>query len=170
MYTVVSTRFTDETWEQNLEYRKKNSSRGCIYGSPQEMSPKILYDSIVFVVEMNNDINEIKGIGLVKNRPFLDKYYQIYKDGNYNRFIYKSDYYLDRDVLIRFNKVLVDILEYVLFKEKSHLKRGSGFTTITQTLLSSKKHEKCKKLDIVKITQVIRGCFTEMFTETSTCT
>jgi hypothetical protein len=123
------------------------------------MSPKILYDSLVFIVEMNNEKNNIEGIGLVRNRPYLDKYYNIYKDGNYNRFIYKSNYYIDREKLIRYDEALVKLLEYILFKEKSHLKRGSGFTTITPKLVASKKNEECKKLDLNKIINNVVQCF-----------
>ena len=151
MITLVTTRFSNKTWEENTNYRKKNISTGCIYGSPQEFSPKILYDSIIFVIEMNNSTNQIEGIGLVKNRPFLDKYYLIYSEGNYNRYIYKSKYYLDRDMIIRNSSVLLDTLEYIVFKEKTHLKRGSGFTTITQDLLKKKKSEKYQNLDLQKI-------------------
>jgi hypothetical protein len=50
------------------------------------MSPKILNDSIVFVVEMNNDSNTIEGIGLVRNRAYLDKYYNIYSIGYNNKY------------------------------------------------------------------------------------
>ena len=144
MYTLSTTRFTNSTWESNVKYRSKNNISGCIYGSPLEMSPKILYDSLVFIVEMNNEKNNIEGIGLVRNRPYLDKYYNIYKDGNYNRFIYKSNYYIDREKLIRYDEALVNLLEYILFKEKSHLKRGSGFTTITSKLVASKKRKNVK--------------------------
>ena len=48
MITIVSTRFTDQTWEQNMTYRKKHNITGSIYGVSQELSPKIEYDSIVF--------------------------------------------------------------------------------------------------------------------------
>jgi hypothetical protein len=123
------------------------------------MSPKILYDSLVFIVEMNNEKNNIEGIGLVRNRPYLDKYYNIYKDGNYNRFIYKSNYYIDREKLIRYDEDLVKLLEYILFKEKSHLKRGSGFTTITSKLVASKKNEECKKLNLNNIINNVVQCF-----------
>jgi hypothetical protein len=159
MITLVTTRFSNKTWEENTNYRKKNISIGCIYGSPQEFSPKILYDSIIFVIEMNNNTNQIEGIGLVKNRPFLDKYYLIYSEGNYNRYIYKSKYYLDRDIIIRNNSMLLDTLEYIVFKEKTHLKRGSGFTTVTQDLLKKKKSEKYQNLDLQKIIKNIVQCF-----------
>jgi hypothetical protein len=143
MFTIVSTRFTNITWEENIQYRFTHGIKGCIYGSPQEMSPKILYDSMVFVVEMNNNKNRIEGIGLIRNKVFLDKYYKIYDDGNYNRYVYKSDYHIDRDTLIRYNEMLVNALDYILFKGYTHLKRGSGFTTITEKLLN---HEKCQGL------------------------
>ena len=143
----VTTRFTDETWEENNEYRLKIKLNGCIYGSPQEMSPKIFLDSIVFVVEMNNKQNKIIGIGLIKNKPLVDKYYKIYKDCNYNRYIYQSKYYVERDVLSRHNEQLVKSLDHILFKEKTHLKRGCGFTTIPEKLM---KHPICNNMDIKK--------------------
>jgi hypothetical protein len=146
MYTIVSTRFNNTTWKENQNYRlKKNVC--CIYGSPQEMSPKIDYDSIVFVVEMNNSTNKIEGIGLIKNHPYSDKYYKIYSDGNFNRYIYKGKYYIDRETLLRNYQHLVEILDYILFKEKTHLKRGSGFTTIPEKLL---KHKMCENINIKK--------------------
>jgi len=163
MYTLVTTRFNNITWESNKKYRTKYKLPGCIYGSPQEMSPKILDNSLVFVVEMNNDTDNIEGIGLVKNRPYLDNNYIIYEDGNYNRFVYKSNYRLERDKLVNYNSVLVKVLEYILFGEKSHLKRGSGFTTITNKFLKSKKHEKCKKLVLNKIIQQIIAYFKQEY-------
>jgi len=155
MYTLATTRFTNNTWELNTNYRKKNNIVGCIYGSPQEMSPKILYDSLVFVIEMNNETDNIEGIGLVRNRPYLDKYYNIYEEGNYNRFVYKSKYRLDRKTLWGYNRVLVKVLDYILFGEIVHLKRGSGFTSVTPKFLASKKHERCKRLDLNKIINTI---------------
>lgn len=160
---IVTTRFSNNTWKENMDYLVKNKDICCIYGSPQEMSPKILYDSIVFVIEMNNTINQIEGIGLVKNRPFVDKYYSIYSEGNYNRFVYKSNYRIDRESILRVDPMIVDILEYVVFKEKSHLKRGSGFTTITQELLKRKKSETYQNLDLHKIEKSITNCFKSVF-------
>ena len=160
---IVTTRFSNNTWKENTDYLAKNKDICCIYGSPQEMSPKILYDSIVFVIEMNNNMNQIEGIGLVKNRPFVDKYYSIYSEGNYNRFVYKSNYRIDRETLWEHNRVLVKVLEYVLFGEKTHLKRGSGFTSVTQKFLKSKKNEKCQKLVLYKMINVIVRCFKNKF-------
>ena len=165
---IVTTRFSNNTWKENTDYLAKHKDISCIYGSPQEMSHKILYDSIVFVIEMNNTVNQIEGIGLVKNRPFVDKYYSIYSGGNYNRFVYKSNYRIDRDTILRFDPTIVDILEYVVFKEKSHLKRGSGFTTITQELLKRKKCETYKNLELNKIEKTITECFKSVFNRQTT--
>ena len=159
MHTLVTSRFTNDTLETNRNYKHKKNITGCIYGSPQEMSPKIMYDSLVFVIEMNNDTDKIEGIGLVRNKPYLDKYYRIYEHGDYNRYIYKSNYRIDRTTLWEHNSALVKVLEYVLFGEKTHLKRGSGFTTVTQKLLDSKIHEKCQKLVLYKMINVITVCF-----------
>jgi len=159
MFNLVSTRFTNETWNINKCYREKMRYSGCIYGSPQEMSPKILIDSIVFVVEMNNSTNKIEGIGLVKNRSHVDKYYKIYSDGNYNRYIYKSDYRLDREYIIRENSSIVQILDHILFKGYTHLKRGCGFTTISEKLL---KTPICNDLNIK---EEIRKMFVKYFSD-----
>ena len=159
MHTLVTSRFTNDTLETNRNYKQKKNIAGCIYGSPQEMSPKIMYDSLVFVIEMNNDTDKIEGIGLIRNKPYLDKYYRIYEYGDYNRYIYKSEYRIDRTTLWEHNSALVKVLEYVLFGEKTHLKRGSGFTTVTQKFLKSKNHEKCQKLVLYKMINVIVKCF-----------
>lgn len=146
MVHLVSTRFNDMTWEENLNYRNKNNIK-CIYGIPYEISSKFFVDDDIFVIEMNNSKNQIEGIGLIKNRMFKDKYYKIHEEGNYNRFIYKGNYHLSRDELLIINEELVRILDYILFKEKTHLKRGSGFTTVPNKLLN---HTICENMNIIR--------------------
>lgn len=155
--SLVSTRFNDFTWNENVEYRRKHKLGGCIYGSPQLMQSKIVLNSLVFVVEMNNTKNQIEGIGLVKNKTRLDKYYKIYSCGNYNRYAYIGEYRIDRSELVRYNSDLVNILDHILFKEKTHMKRGSGFTTIPDKLL---QHTICNGICIKK---EIKNVFTNYF-------
>lgn len=144
MFTLASTRFNNSTLAENFEYRIKTNN-ACIYCSPQRMSPKIKSDSLVFVVEMNNELNQIEGIGLVKNTVKLDKYFKVYNTCNFNRYVFKGNYRIEREELLRYNSQLVEILDDILFKGKTHLKRGAGITTITDKLL---KTERCKGLDI----------------------
>lgn len=157
----MTTRFNNETWEENQKYRMKTSTP-CMYGSTQEMSPKIIHNSIVFMIEMNNSKNQIEGIGLIRNNPLLDKYYKIYETGNFNRYIYKSNYHIDRETLMRYNEKIVKALDYVLFKEKTHQKRGDGHTKVSEKLL---KHKMCDGIDIKK---EIKCIFIDIFGNKST--
>ena len=116
------------------------------------MSPKIKTDSLVFIVEMNNELNQIEGICLIKNTINFDKYFKVYEDSNFNRYVFKGKYRINREELIRYNSKLVEILDNILFKGKTHLKRGSGITTIKDKLL---KNERCEKLDIKSIIKEI---------------
>jgi hypothetical protein len=83
--------------------------------------------SIIFILEMNNDTNKIAGIGIIKNK--LDyNYYRIYSNNNYNRFTYKSDYYMPAHELESHTEI-IQAVEKCLFTGKSHLKRGQGITS-----------------------------------------
>jgi len=134
----VSTRFNNYTWNENQTYLMENNNNKyfkCIYGSPQPIAITILNDAWVFVCEMNNDVNQLMGIGLIKNRIYADKSYKIYSLGNYNRYVYKGKYYINREELLRRNTDILQKLEQILFKGKGHSKRGIGFTTISNLKL-----------------------------------
>ena len=87
MVVIVTTRFNDSTWEENRTYRERHDI-ACIYGPSQQMSSKIAPDSLVIVIEMNNSVNKIVGISLIRNTIAYDKYYGIYNYGHYNTYIY----------------------------------------------------------------------------------
>ena len=144
MITIASTRFNKQTWNENCSYREKRKLPGCIYCSPLPLSSRISPNSLLFVIEMNNSRNKIEGIGLIHNYLQIDKYY-VYDNGNYNRYIYKSNYRIDRTMLKHYNTPLVNILDHILFKEKTHLKRGSGITTVPDKLL---RHSVCSDINI----------------------
>lgn len=147
MSFIVTSRFNNDTWKENCEYREKNNMHGCIYCSPQQLSSRIHSNSLLFVVEMNNATNKIQGIGLITNKIQFDKYYKVYQVGNYNRYTYKGEYRINRETLLNVSPMVVEVLDYILFKEKTHLKRGSGMTQIPEKLL---RHSKCKEMDIKK--------------------
>ena len=160
MYTIVSNRFTDATWNENLEYKNRNLFDGCIYGSPQRLSPRIEINALLHVVEMNNTTNKILGIGIIRNAVQHDKYYSIYETGNYNRYIFKGKYHLDRSEL---PEQLITALDYILFKEKTHMKRGSGMTIVPEKLL---RHPVVGEIDIRK---EIKDAFFEKYKDNSDC-
>ena len=163
MFSLVSTRFNETTWKENIEYRINNNISGCSYGAPYMMSPKIQLDSLVFVIEMNNTLNRIEGIGLVRNKGSLsmDKTCKIHAERNYNRFYFQGNYRINRDELEREHNELVKIFDYILFKEKTHLKRGIGFTTVPEKLLN---HPKCIGYNLLK---EIKKIFIRLFGSSS---
>lgn len=142
---IATSRFNQTTWNENCIYRREKQIKGCIYGSPSSLSGKIPPNTSVFIVEMNNTTNRIEGIGLICNRPEYDHYYRIYETGNYNRYVYKSEYRIDRSTMLLHNKDLVKAFDHILFKEKTHMKRGAGITVVPQKLL---QHKVCNHIDI----------------------
>jgi len=158
MFSLVTGRFNNGTRDANYAYRKKRDFT-CMYCSPCELSSKILYNTPVFVIEMNNDTNKIEGIGLIKNKPVTNRYYKVHEDGNTNRFIYIGNYFLEREVIDDYNPLLVYVLEEILFKGYTHSKRGSGLTTIPEKVL---KLDICEGMDIKKeIKRIFIGHFRE---------
>lgn len=144
---LYTSRFNHETWAENIRYRERKNHSGCIYGCPQRLNQRLSPDTAIFVIEMNNNTNKIEGIGIIRNRVLCDKYYRVYETGNYNRYVYMGKYRLDRETIERYNQEVVNILDHILFKEKTHLKRGAGITGIPAKLLS---HEKCKSVQLQK--------------------
>ena len=158
MFTIVTIRFDNETLQLNYENRV-NRGLPCIYASPHEMSPKIYLNSPVFVIEMNNSTNKIEGIGLIKNKPTTDKYYKIQQNQCYNRYVYFGEYHVDRTTIELYNPYLVYVLDQILFKGYTHSKRGAGFTTIPEKVLT---FDICKDINIKK---EIRNLFICRFRE-----
>jgi hypothetical protein len=96
---------------------------------------------------MNNSTNMIEGIGLIKNKAETERYFKVHTDGNTNRYIYIGNYFMDRKTIKNYTSELVDILELILFKGKTHSKRGSGLTIIPEKVL---KLDVCKNINIKK--------------------
>lgn len=139
MYYIATTRFNQDTWQQNKEWRESHKWSGCVYGSPVRIADKYTPNASMFVLEMNNDKNKIQGIGFIKNKNHIGKYHKIYKDGNYNRYIYKSSRRVDRKNLDREQKKTIRILDILLFKGSRHLKRGQGIIVVPEWI-SENKH------------------------------
>jgi hypothetical protein len=116
----------------------------------------------MIVLEMQNDINKIAGIGLVKNSPnILDNSVSrvscnnngvkpsVYKCGNYNRFIYQGAYRIDlisNDIeLTREEEVVIKMLELALFYGSNHSKRGKGICELPKHVSCLYDFKECLK-------------------------
>jgi hypothetical protein len=125
-YTLVTTRFNEDTYQENKNFREKNKEKvGCIYGIPG-LNNKLSIDKPVYVLEMNNTQNKIMGIGCIHNKP-VQKPIFIYKTGNYNRFVFIGKYRIDRSEMTEQEEQVIQLLDHFCFKGSGHLKRGQGF-------------------------------------------
>ena len=124
------TRFTEDSWLENKEWRETHNYTGCIYGVDREISPKVVYGSKIFVIEMNNTTNMIMGVGLIHYINRDDWRRKIYKNGNYNRFCYRGKRRRSREELLKKDAEIVKQLEEILFKGSRHFKRGHGIYII----------------------------------------
>ena len=125
--SILTTRFTTETFQENKRYRDTHNI-SCIYSSSLPISDKLPYQDY-YVLEMNNTTNHIMGIGKISKK--LEPTETIYSYKYYNRYTYKGKKYapiqeLDlpqeyRDIIIR--------VERKIFYGKGHIKRGSSFTS-----------------------------------------
>jgi hypothetical protein len=146
MLSIVTGRYNNETWEASVRYRERKKL-ACIYAPPFKLTDTIDINSPVFVIEMNNSINKIMGIGLIKNKLVTDKVYKVQEDSNCNRYIYIGEYHISREMMDNYNPFLVYLLDEILFKGYTHSKRGSGLTRIPEKVL---KLDICEGLDIKK--------------------
>ena len=116
---ICVTRFNNITFNENQNWIKENNNGlGCIYGCPVKISETILPYTILIVIEMNNSKNIIEGIGIIKNSCAREnkKYYKIYTDNNYNRYIYKSNLRINKIHFNNYEKEVINLLEEYLFK------------------------------------------------------
>lgn len=150
MFYLASTRFNQSTWNENTKYRRECLIKGTIYGVSIKINEKYPLRSIMFVVEMNNEINNICGIGIIRNSLLLDKKYTIYEENNYNRFIYAGDFWISREEIQGYDSLLVDMLETVLFKGKGHLKRQSGISIISAKSFLNWKYDENEIKESIK--------------------
>jgi len=157
-YHILTTRFNSTSFNENELYRNNYNFNGCIYSEQQSITSSIIPDAPIFIIEMNNTSNKIEGIGVIKNRIHV-KNFNVYKDNNLNRYVYKGKHRISRSCLIILNEHLVLFLEKILFKGKTHLKRGSGFTKIPEKIINDEIINPNK----INILKEILSCFNQTF-------
>lgn len=131
MHYIACTRFNNSTYEENMAYRKRHDY-AAIYGSTLKIRDIYPPGAFIFVVEMNNEKNQIEGIGLIENTLVCDRYHNIYTNAEYNKYIYRGKYWLGKENI---DPELTEIFNNILFKGKSHLKCRIGITVVTEKLL-----------------------------------
>jgi len=124
-FYLASSRFTNNTWAENRKFCE-NYKKIIAYSCPIPISIKIPPDGFIGVLEMNNDINRIIGIGLIRNKTRPKTW--VYEDGNYNRNTYFGTRRIDRSEMTEAEEKIMELLDSYCFKGNGHLKRGQGIT------------------------------------------
>ena len=63
---------------------------------------------------MNNDSNQIMGIGMVRNRPYVNKY-KVYENGNFNRYVFTGKERIDRTEMTDAEEEIMQAFDILCF-------------------------------------------------------
>jgi hypothetical protein len=126
---VLTTRFNAKTWAENETYRRtKLGGKGCAYGVPKPIAMTIPIGTDTFVLEMNNDLNRIMGVGKTHN-CISRRNGSIHSRGNYNLYIYAGKQRVDRSEMTEEEDRVMRALDILCFRGSTHIKRGQGMIT-----------------------------------------
>ena len=157
---IMTSRFNNSTLEENAGFRAVQPKIGCIYCSPSPVTIHIPHEAIMFILEMNNDTNEIAGVGMVMNKPKINKY-SVYDNGNYNRYAFVGNCRIDRTEMTEDENMIMRVFDILCFTGNRHMKRGQGLTMFPVDMLY-----KChKKMDLI---DYIRNMFKQRFSNSKT--
>ena len=131
---IVTSRFNTSTWHENERYRTSKANVGCIYCSPDPIASVIPMESIMFVLEMNNDTNKIMGVGMVRNRAIVSKI-SVYSNGNYNRYVYIGKTRINRTEMSEDEERIMKVFDILCFSGNTHMKRGQGLKSFPTEML-----------------------------------
>ena len=131
--SLLATIFTNDTLKENEEFRKEKKI-GCVYCSPDPIKRDIAINSILLVLEMNNSINKIIGIGMLKNHPICNKY-KVYKKENYNRYVFLGKTRISREDMSEEEEEIMKIFDLLCFKGNKHMKRIRGLKSFPMETL-----------------------------------
>lgn len=164
---VYVTRFNNETFKQYSDYCKKCENKKCIYNSPVEFNDKTSEQDNIYVLEMNNSLNKIMGIGKISRRMFIRKH-KIFQDVNYNRYSYEGKEHIHVDNFTDELREKIEKIEKVIFYTKGHIKRGHGIQGLPINAYRVCIDDREKKENCLY--DVINSNFTSNVSSTSTTT
>jgi hypothetical protein len=126
---IMTTRFNQSTYRENRAFceKQRGGAVKCVYCCPLPVLSKIPQERYMFVLEMNNEVNRIMGIGLVRNRYGIRRF-AVYSNMSYNRYVYVGKHRIDRTEMTAEEEGVMQWLDSVCFKGANHMKRGQGMT------------------------------------------
>ena len=125
MIYIGTTRYNSTTLAERNKWLKKKNWDGCVYGLDKKLPETIPDYQWCYIIEMVNDINQIAGIGYIKNEycPLFRS--RIYTEEHYNMHVYKGKKYIPRNKLLKKYPKTIEYLEQILFKDISKTNLGA---------------------------------------------
>jgi len=152
MYTFVTSRFTKTTEDECKRYLNRIGKQ-CLYGSSNLIASSVPAGGLVFVIEMRintpgakqanwlPDDNQISGIGMIVNEEVRPDFYcDVYENKLFNQFTYMGEERIDRAELLQTNPLLIELLDTVLFKGKTHQKRNTYLSVLNDDFLKDQRN------------------------------
>ena len=139
-FLIGTVRFNNKTYIENLKWKQRKGYNGCAYGLDKPLSNKIPSGKYIYIVEMNNEINKIMGIGKIKNIIIHSNRSRMYNEDRLNNYIYKSKDFISRLKIIETQpkgELVLKFLENLLFRGSKHFKRGQGCVILPWNRIST---------------------------------
>lgn len=152
MDSFVTSRFTKTTEDECKRYLAR-IGKPCLYGSSYLISSSVPEGATVFVIEMRinaprakpanwlPDDNQISGIGMIVNKEVPPDFYcDVYGNKLFNQFTYMGEERIDRTELLQTSPLLIELLETILFKGKTHQKRNAYLSLLKDDFLKDHRN------------------------------
>tara|TARA_B100001250_G_scaffold379191_1_gene369651 strand:- start:284 stop:919 length:636 start_codon:yes stop_codon:yes gene_type:complete len=139
-FLIGTVRFNNKTYIENLKWKQRKEYKGCAYGLDKPLSNKIPSGKYIYIIEMNNEINKIMGIGKIKNIIIHSNRSRMYNEDRLNNYIYKSKDFIPRLKIIETQpkgELVLKFLENLLFRGSKHFKRGQGCVILPWNRIST---------------------------------
>lgn len=177
-FDILSTRFSTHTYLELYRYKGNHQAKyqnNSLYCVKTIMAREIIkMNKYLFVLEMNNTINKIMGIGMIRSNLSKEQNLNIYSDLEFNKYVYRSLYHVQlieptiinsysvsslnkkKNINIYCENIpteFIDLMEDEIipkcFFGKGHIKRGGGFTRFPMRFQQPELLEKLLKLFIM---------------------
>lgn len=144
---LCTSRFNNQTYAEN-RIAKQRLGFKCMYCSLSNIS-SVYSSDYLFVLEMNNEENQIIGIGYVQN-ILSDIVYRIYSNKNYDQRHFYGEYHVHRDQMNEKELEFLKMLELTCFYGKDNLKRGMRMTRYPDKKLNKFQEKGVDVLEDIK--------------------
>lgn len=152
---IATTRFNNETWQENQRFldglRDTDVSAKrmqCLYSCSVAIGEIVPIAANVLVLEMNNETNQLLGIGLIKNHAPLFQKYTMYSQEKYNRYSYYGAHHITRADMDDEELELLRLLERYCFHGRRHQKRMDGIRLFPPDILYEIYEQKERNLSV----------------------